>query len=231
MNHLSPLEKRIFNDGERLIPGIAPIGEIENIRHKSSYEFFKKVIERDRRIKSDVVSILDYGCGVGHGSKILSEIPHSHITGVDISQESIEYAREHYSAENISYQIGNDGRDYDYIIARGVFEHMPLGVGFALSSSVFGWRERLMLDVPYDEPVGNTHHVWTGIREENFVDFPNAELFYEDINGVIFDFKNKPPNPNMIMCICSNPETSKVEDYNIGFPVPAWELTKEKENV
>ena len=80
MRTLTPEEQILYNDGERLLPGITHSLE-EVIRHQSSYEFFKRVIEedmrRDSRYGTGQVSIVDLGFGVGHGCKTLSTIPGS----------------------------------------------------------------------------------------------------------------------------------------------------------
>lgn len=228
---LTPLEEKIYNEGERLIPGVTH-DILEVIRHRSSYEFFRIIIERDlelleRSQNSHVFSIVDLGCGVGHGCLVLSGLKNSHITGVDISQESIEYAKYHYSADNITYQIADLTKfiskmpEYDYVVSRGVFEHIPNGLQLALSSR---WHYRLLFDVPYNEPTGpNPHHLITGIREINFVNFTDAELFYQDSSGIIYDARHKPQKPNMIICVCTDPDFPKAGSIKIDFPLPAWQ--------
>ncbi len=226
MEKLTPLEEKVYNNGERLIPGVThDIKEL--IRHRSSYIFFRKVIELDLKEKkvSTPIRIVDLGCGTGHGCSILSEISGSQIVGVDISKESIEYAKKYYLKKNISYQLVNledfisKEPEYDYVVSRGVLEHIPNGLDVAVLPK---WRKRLLFDVPYDEPKSNPHHVLVGIREEDFSGFPEAELFYEDLDGVIYDVSNKPYKANMIMCVCSNTELPKLKEYNIQFPVSAW---------
>ena len=46
-------------------------------------------------------SVLDAACGVGYGSKILSD--KFKVRAVDIDSEAIQYAEKHYSHENILY--------------------------------------------------------------------------------------------------------------------------------
>jgi SAM-dependent methyltransferase len=187
------------------------------------------VIERDlanRETAPGSVEIIDLGCGVGHGCSWLSRIRGSRVTGMDVSPECIEYARRHYGGPGVTYRredlAGFIPRmpEYDYAVSRGVFEHIPDGLALAVSAN---WRRRMMFDVPYDEPAGpNPHHVLTGIREENFAGFPGAELFYQDLDGIIYDRDNKPPKPNMILCVCSKPGFPPVGGGEIPFPLPAW---------
>jgi SAM-dependent methyltransferase len=227
---LSPIEEIIYNEGERLIPGITHDRK-EHIRHRSSYEFFCRVIEGDlskgeNKNDPSPVEIIDLGCGVGHGCHRLAKIPGSRVTGVDASPECIEYAERHYGGPGITYRNEDLARfiprmpAYDYAVSRGVFEHIPGGLALAVSAR---WNRRLMFDVPYDEVPGpNPHHVLTGIREEDFHGFPGAELFYQDLDGIIYDRGGKPPRPNMIVCICTKPGLPMVGD-GIPFPLPAWQ--------
>lgn len=226
---LSPIERIIYNEGERLIPGVTHHRK-EHVRHRSSYEFFCRVIEADRA-RSAVstgappLTIIDLGCGVGHGSRRLARIPGVRVTGVDISPECIEYARRHYAGPGVTYRredlVSFMPRmpEYDYVVSRGVFEHIPGGVELAASGK---WGRRLMFDVPYDEPPGpNPHHVLTGIREEDFDGFPGAELFYQDLAGTMYDRDTRPPNPNMILCVLSRPGIPPAGNL-LSFPVPPW---------
>ncbi len=226
MSELTPTEKIIYNEGERLIPGVTH-ALAEDIRHLSSYLFFRRVIETDRAItkkETKELRIVDLGCGVGHGCYAISKIQGVHVLGIDISPESLEYAHSHYGRPNISYQIAALPEfipampEFDYVVSRGVFEHVPGGLRLALSAK---WLYRLLFDVPYDEPEGgNPHHVLTGITEESFVGFPGAELFFQDLAGVIYDVRHKPPSPNMIICVQSRPELPEVSSL-ITFPVAA----------
>ena len=225
--NISTLEQKIYNKRERLLPGIThDIKEL--IRHRSSYIFFKNAIEYDieKGTVPQPVRIVDLGCGVGHGCHILSKIPDARIVGVDVSPESLEYARNKYSNENIAYQLADLNEfistmtEYDYVVSRCIIEHIKNGLDIILATK---WRQRLLFDVPYDEPAGNPHHLLTGIREKHLTNFPDAELFYEDIDGSIYDISNKPSKPNMIMCVCSQPNLKPLSTNNLlVFPVPAW---------
>ncbi len=228
MRKLSPLEEKIYNAGERLIPGITH-DTAEVVRHRNSYLFFRQVIENDiatQRVAKPV-RIVDLGCGVGHGCETLSRIPDSHITGVDSSLESIRFARTHYVRNNITYQAADlleyipGMPEYDYVVSRNVFEHLTDGLQLALSTK---WRSRLLIDVPYDEPKGrNPHHVLYRIREESFSEIPRAELFFQDLDRVIYDIRRKPSEPNIIVCVCSRPDLPKVFETSVDFPFLAWQ--------
>lgn len=226
MKHLTPEEQSIYNEGERLIPGVTHDVN-ETIRHRSSYVFFRDVIARDLASlrPNQPVTILDIGCGVGHGCATVAEISLTRVVGIDPSEECIGYAQAHYGHTNITYQcadlegFASEMPEFDYVLSRGVLEHIPNGLELALRTR---WRYRLMFDVPYNEPRGpNPYHVICEITEKDFVVFPNAELFFEDLSGVIYDQPNKPPAPNMIMCVCSAAPLEPVSG-TMHFPVRAW---------
>lgn len=49
-------------------------------------------------------NILDIGCGMGQHAKQYSEMGAKSVLGVDISEKMLEYARKHFSADNITYR-------------------------------------------------------------------------------------------------------------------------------
>ena len=170
------------------------------------------------------ISIVDLGCGVGHGCFTLAEIPDAQLLGVDNSAESLEYAKTHYSKPNITY-LRNDLTKFipgmsecDYVVSRGVLEHVPNGLDLAFASKR---RGRLLFDVPYAEPKGtNPHHIIHDINEDSFARIDGIEFFFQDLQGNIFDAKHKPENANMIICALSNPNLAPISEI-INFPIIA----------
>jgi SAM-dependent methyltransferase len=204
---MEPIEELIYNKGERLIPGVSHNAD-ETRRHMASYEFFKKLITEDLVNGPGCAAIVDLGCGVGFGCKILSDIPNSLIFGADNSKECIDYAQERYAGKNIVYEVADLHvfipvmPEFDYAVSRGVFEHIKDGLELA---SKVNFRRLFVFDVPYDEAVGNPHHMLTGITEESFKALGDVEIFYEDIRGNIS--KNKSVKPNMVACVCRRKST------------------------
>lgn len=227
---LSKEEAKIYNEGERLIPGVTH-DDLELIRHRSSYYFWYNIILEDieaGKVKSP--RILDLGCGVGHGCKLLSKIPGAKVCGIDISVESIEYAKKFYGDENIEYilmPIDEETKEFshgfDYVVSRGVLEHVPGGVSLIKELSA---NARVMIDVPYREEALNPHHIILNISEEMFADLENVELFYERLNGDIHSTVGTLDNeiPNLIMAIITSPGFSPVNSLEMSFPVQAWRL-------
>jgi SAM-dependent methyltransferase len=205
---LGRLEATLYNEGERLVPGVTHSLE-EMVRHRSSYEFFIAAIEADLRLAPGKlpVSILDLGFGTGHGCRELARIPGVNVIGIDNSPACLRYARRHYGAGNVSYEIA-DIADFvrtmplfDYVVSRGVMEHVPNGLKIVRSAK---WQRRLMIDLPYDEPEGiNPHHLVSKVTAASFSDYPDPEFFYEEVSGAIYAGTPKVPPPNMIMCVCT----------------------------
>ena len=210
------------NHGERLVPGYSHYLE-EVIRHKSSYEFYKKIIENDVCQLKTPINILEIGCGTGHGTNMLSKIENCTIFAIDIDEDAIEFARKNFSAQNVSFeaktldQIPHD-KKFDYIISRHSFEHIE-----GIFSDVLKLRPncRIMANVPYKEKPGNEFHFYLNIDEEMFSLWPNAQFFYEDLKGQTF---NSPeyPSINSIVCISTfNTALSDVAEF-MSFPFAPW---------
>ena len=163
------------------------------------------------------------GFGTGYGAALLSTIPNSHITGVDISLECKIFAQQYYSRSNVTYII-EDLQTYiphmpffDYVVSRGVLEHVCDGLNLIKKIHC---KKRIMINVPYKEQPGNEHHVITGITEADFKLIDNCEFFYEDLNGNIYDATSFPPDSKMIMVIISDSTLPKIKDL-FEFPIPA----------
>ncbi|KJV81097.1 methyltransferase domain protein [Rickettsia hoogstraalii str. RCCE3] len=219
--------EEIYNDGERLIPGETH-DVLEVIRHKSSYKFFKKIIEADilnsPLMLNQKIKILDIGCGTGHGTFMLSDILGVEITAIDISKESIIYAEQNYRASNIKY-IKSDlvsfikkAEEYDYIVSRHALEHIEDGLNLALNLKC---KKRLIVNVPFNEPEGNIYHLVNWITEKDFESYQNKEFLYEGLDGVTNDTHSEKNPPNSIICISSNSDLKPIKQL-FNYPISAW---------
>jgi SAM-dependent methyltransferase len=218
----------IYNAGERLVPGETHDRD-EIVRHKSSYAFFRKVIESDVLQSPDLLSkgirILDIGCGTGHGTFMLSDILGATVTGIDPSAESIGYARTNYGASNVEYlnvdaeAFVAERREFDYVVSRHALEHVENGLNFALRA-VF--RRRLIVNVPYNEPEGNVFHLVNWIKEDAFDQYPNREFFYEGLDGITTAVRSEINPPNSIICVSNANGIAAVNDM-LTFPLGPWQ--------
>lgn len=105
--------------GEYWIPGKSP-SNIEN-DHLERYRFATRFVYGKK--------VLDISCGVGYGSFLLAKAGASRVDGVDISEEVIDYAKNNYQMNNLSFIIGNiceykTDNLYDVIICFETIEHI-----------------------------------------------------------------------------------------------------------
>lgn len=105
--------------GEFFVPGQSS-QRIED-DHVSRYEFSKKYVQ-------DKV-VMDIACGVGYGSKLLSDEGALSVVGVDISKELVEYANKTYFAESLSYYQGDitqygEDKSIDVVTCFETIEHV-----------------------------------------------------------------------------------------------------------
>jgi len=69
--------------------------------------------------------VLDYGCGCGYGTFILSKNAKS-VYGMDLDSKAIEFAKRYNNAKNIHYINDSSYSDsFDLIVAVEVLEHIP----------------------------------------------------------------------------------------------------------
>ncbi|OIN54163.1 class I SAM-dependent methyltransferase [Pseudomonas costantinii] len=217
----------IYNAGERLVPGETH-DRAEIVRHKSSYQLFRDIIESDIRKNPSLIesgiTILDIGCGTGHGTYMLEAVLGAKIVGIDPSIESVQYAKENYGSKNIEYincdaeTYVSQSKSFDYVVSRHALEHVENGLNFALRIEC---RRRLMVNVPFNESEGNIHHLVHRIKEEHFDGYPNKEFFYEGLDGVTELTRTEDSPPNSIICISSALHLESVREL-IDFPVAAW---------
>jgi SAM-dependent methyltransferase len=223
----------IFNDGERLVPFLShDSGEL--IRHYSSHRFFKKIIIKDiKACDLKDISILDLGFGTGYASYLYANIQQTAtVKSIDVSGDSLEWAKNNYYNEKIDYEICDAEKflkkkeTYSYIVTRHVLEHINNGLDIIKEHK---FTNRLCINVPYNEGVGNVYHLLTGITEKDFPKYKNVEFFYEDLNGITYSEIPKHTHINSIICIASKDGMPKVGSY-FTFPLGAGtaeELFKE----
>lgn len=95
-------------------------------------------------------TVLDLGCGIGYGSCILAQKARC-VAAVDDSLEAIEFARQHFSHDTVSY-INKDIFDirdsFDVVVAFEILEHTEKPEKFfELASRIT--RKRLVLSTPH----------------------------------------------------------------------------------
>jgi ubiquinone/menaquinone biosynthesis C-methylase UbiE len=146
------------NDFERMIPEYHK-GSLIYGEHIVRYEACKNLV------KGKIV--LDIASGSGYGTAILSEQAKK-VYGVDVSKDSIAYAKEHYGAKNIDYLVGDGNKiplqdsSVDVVITFETIEHIEDYEGFLYEiKRVLKPEGLLILSTPNDLEFaeGNHFHV------------------------------------------------------------------------
>lgn len=107
--------------GERLIVGLSNKRNEQD--HLARYEFAKKFVGNKK--------ILDLACGSGFGSAMLADAGAQSVDGLDIATEAIDYAKENYSREQITFHQGSADSlpfkddSFDMIVSFETIEHLP----------------------------------------------------------------------------------------------------------
>lgn len=115
---LEPTGERLIEDHYRESLG----GYVIYLMHAASYRFAENYCRNKH--------VLDLGCGSGYGAARISEVAAT-VHAVDISEEAIAYARNHYSRSNVSFgRIDPDARlpfvdsNFDVVLSFQVIEHV-----------------------------------------------------------------------------------------------------------
>jgi 2-polyprenyl-3-methyl-5-hydroxy-6-metoxy-1,4-benzoquinol methylase len=92
------------------------------LRHKKAYLYASQYCEGK--------AVLDYGCGNGYGSYLLSQIS-DNITAVDINKAVIETCKQNYQTDNLSFQVVEPEKktffkdaSFDVVVSFQVIEHV-----------------------------------------------------------------------------------------------------------
>lgn len=95
----------------------------------SAFFYKAKIARIQQRLKSPPRLILDYGCGVGTLTAMLSEaFPSARVVGFDPAEKGIQVANEKlgHSPERLAFESGRapSVSDADLVVAAGVFHHI-----------------------------------------------------------------------------------------------------------
>jgi trans-aconitate methyltransferase len=88
-----------------------------------------------------VLSVIDYGCGIGDTTELLQEILGSElVTGLDVSTRSLERARsKHASVANfLTFAEYTPNASADLVYCNGVFHHIPTNERAAAVAFILG---------------------------------------------------------------------------------------------
>jgi 2-polyprenyl-3-methyl-5-hydroxy-6-metoxy-1,4-benzoquinol methylase len=87
------------------------------------HDFFCKNIDANE-------SVLDIGCGNGFLTSDVAKCTCGRVVGIDINKDNIDFAKNHYRANNIAFICGDVKTDieqahFDAVILSNVLEHLP----------------------------------------------------------------------------------------------------------
>lgn len=183
------------NTGERIIPELMEPMNGMLLEHLSRY-YFAQHYARGR--------VLDIACGSGYGSKMIAKAKKkeiSHLVGIDLSMDAINYASHHYYHPLLSFKQGDvmDPRlvekhgTFDTIISFETIEHIKDDRGFMdqlekllnpggilILSTPFG----LGRGIPSKQPF---HHQQLTKEEfrELFTSYANVQFYFQ--RGVLIE--------------------------------------------
>lgn len=148
---------------ERLVPDEIRQGDTTGAEtlelHLARYAFAAEHLKPDR--------VLDIACGVGYGTALLAgKAPDgTEVIGVDLSEDAIAYAREHYTGKATRFETANamtfsDPDGFDTIVSLETIEHLPDPRGFiAHLTTLLRPGGILIASVPTTPSVdANPHH-------------------------------------------------------------------------
>lgn len=105
--------------GERFIPGQTD-PELQ-MEHFNRYQFARQFVENKR--------VLDAACGAGYGTDMLARDA-AFVAGIDISEESIAYAKEQYNGKRAQFQVASvdnlpfEENSFDVVVSFETLEHV-----------------------------------------------------------------------------------------------------------
>ena len=117
------VDKNVVPAGDKVVPGErTDIALEKDVRTRK--EHLRRYHYAAKKVRG---SVLDIGCGLGYGSKMLHDKGIS-VYGIDISPNAIDYAKEHYPgpvyaccpAENLPFEA----KYFDSVVAFEVLEHV-----------------------------------------------------------------------------------------------------------
>lgn len=113
-------DKKIVFTGERVVPNETPYYIFQE--HINRYHFASNLTNNK--------VVLDVACGMGYGSDYLIKNGAKKVTGLDISEESIIYAKNNYKDSNLTFIVGDatklpfENEHFDVIVSFETIEHI-----------------------------------------------------------------------------------------------------------
>jgi O-antigen biosynthesis protein len=166
--------------GERVVPwSIGMRGWTHVLQHHLARYTFALGYVSGRRV-------LDIGSGAGYGAFIMSFIAET-VTGIDISAEAVQFARQRFNAGGLEYLCDDAESDtslidgVDVVTCFECLEHLSnpqsLISKIAVAGKTFVWS------VPVNDPGRFHRRVYTAAAAREVV--PASRIFYQSDTGLI----------------------------------------------
>jgi SAM-dependent methyltransferase len=125
--------------------------------------------------------VLDIASGAGYGSQMMKQAGATSVIGVDLSETSLEYARQHYATPGVEFIHGNAEEftwqhKFDVIVSYETIEHLPTPSKFlARIHDLLTPEGTFLLSVPLGETRHmDKYHLHAFSREDIFTLFDQA---------------------------------------------------------
>jgi lipopolysaccharide exporter len=106
--------------GEQAVQGGTPERIMQD--HNARYAFALRFVRGK--------TVLDVACGTGYGTRRLAQAGAAHVTGIDVSEEAVDFARRSHSAPNVAFRVGDVTRldvaseSMDVVVSFETIEHV-----------------------------------------------------------------------------------------------------------
>ena len=183
--------------GERMIPEFNKGGETY-LEHMTRYIFASKFVKGKR--------VLDIACGSGYGSKIISDAGAENVFGVDVSNETILYCKDHVYDEKIKFIQGSvanipiDDKSVDIVVSFETIEHVDEKTQHIFLKEVkrvLKYDGLFIVSTPNSliYPKGNEFHIHEmepdEFRQAVSDNFKKSEMYYQDDVASSYIFSEK----------------------------------------
>lgn len=118
-------------------------------RHMGYHDFFVSRIDRG-------ASVLDVGCGNGALAYDLADKQGARVTGIDMNEVQIQFARQHFNHPQITYLVGDalqklPSGSFDTVVLSNVLEHVSDRVVFLKKIILTAQPGQVLIRVPLFE--------------------------------------------------------------------------------
>jgi SAM-dependent methyltransferase len=121
---MTDFDRYAANYDATLSEALAVSGEGKEYFARGRVTYLKECLDR---LSAPVTSVLDFGCGIGSGTRLLAEILDTvNVLGVDVSARSIEQARQ--ANPDLRFMTLAEyvpACEFDLAFCNGVFHHIP----------------------------------------------------------------------------------------------------------